>query len=352
MPPNIDLETKPILKALISANKNLALLNGRASSIPNQGILIDTLTLQEAYASSEIENIVTTRDQLFQIEPKRTHYPDPNQKELALYRESMKIGYQNLIDNNGLITINSIIRMFQTLKSNQGGFRKTPGTTLTNDQTGEIVYVPPQHPLEIQTKMEELEHFINNTENNPVDPLVKMALIHHQFESIHPFPDGNGRVGRIINVLYLVQQGLLDIPILYLSRYILRNKDKYYKLLQSTRDSNNWENWIVFMLNAVAETSKETTDLIVEIRNLIAAYKLRLRSDHSKIYSQDLLNNIFRHPYTRIEFVEDELGVSRQTASRYLNALVKSGMLTKVQKGNSIYFINGPLVQRLSAENA
>jgi Fic family protein len=230
------------------------------------------------------------------------------------------------------------------LKRTDGGFRDTPGTALKNDQTGEIVYVPPQNGVEIVTHMTALEKFINDDAYNDIDPLVRMAIIHHQFESIHPFPDGNGRLGRIINVLYLTQERLLDIPVLYLSRYITRNKADYYRLLQSVRETGDWEPWIIYMLTAVAETSAETIGLITGIRNLMAEYKQKIRSEHSKIYSQDLLNNLFRHPYTRIDFIVEEIGVSRQTAAKYLDQLADAGLLVKHQSGRNVYFVNQPLV--------
>ena len=237
--------------------------------------------------------------------------------------------------------------MFQLLKRHDGGFRNAPGTTLKNDRTGDIVYVPPQTHDEIATHMAALETFINE-DNFAIDPLIKMAIIHHQFESIHPFPDGNGRLGRILNVLYLTKTGLLDIPILYLSRSINSTKSDYYRLLQHVRDTGDWEPWLIYMLNAVAETSRHTLNLLEGIRQLMADYKRVIRSEHAKIYSQDLLNNLFRHPYTRIEFLQSDLGVSRQTASKYLDQLASGGLLEMRRSGTSKYYINVPLVALLS----
>jgi Fic family protein len=204
-----------------------------------------------------------------------------------------------------MLTSNMIISIQELLEENKAGFRKLPGTALKNEQTGETVYTPPQSHDEIVAFMNNLEAFINDDSLSEQDPLVKMAVIHHQFESIHPFYDGNGRTGRIINVLYLVIQDLLTLPILYLSKYIIGNKGDYYRLLQEVRDKDEWEEWILFMLNAVIETSKDTIAVIEKIKDLLIEYKHKIRNDY-KFYSQDLLNNLFKHPYTKIEFLEQE----------------------------------------------
>ncbi|MCY3983207.1 MAG: Fic family protein [Roseovarius sp.] len=231
LPPAENLETVPILKMLVRANRALAELKGRASSIPNQGILIDTLSLQEAKASSEIENIVTTQDELFQADLFPEGPRSPAAKEVALYRRAIKIGFDRVREDQGLIANRTLTTLYQTLKVRSDGFRATPETALLNETTAERVYVPPQERSEIVSHMSELEKFVNVDEICDLDPLIKMALIHHQFESIHPFADGNGRVGRILNVLYLTKTGLLDIPILYLSRYVTHTKGDYYRLL-------------------------------------------------------------------------------------------------------------------------
>jgi Fic family protein len=345
LPPPGELETKLVLKYAALAHRFLAELKGRAATIPNQGILIDTLSLQEAKASSEIENIVTTQDELFQAALFPENPSSPAAKEVALYRDALRSGLHDLHSKQGVISNNSIIAMFQILKRTDGGFRNALGTALKNDQTGEIVYVPPQGGYEVITYMTALEKFINADDMRHLDPLVRMAIIHHQFESIHPFPDGNGRLGRILNVLYLTQQGLLDIPILYLSRYITRNKGDYYKLLQSVRETGDWEPWLIYMLTAVAETSAQTIELIGGIRDLMARYKQEIRSEYSRIYSQDLLNNLFRHPYTRIDYLVNDIGVSRQTASKYLDQLAAGGLLVKHHSGRNVYFINAPLME-------
>jgi Fic family protein len=348
LPPSADLETVAVLRKLAIANRALAELKGRAATIPNQGILIDTLALQEAKASSEIESIVTTQDELFQADFLDADQSGPS-KEVARYRDSLKLGYSALLNTKGIISNNTLIEMFRVLKGRQDGFRKIPGTSLKHDQTGEIIYVPPQSAVEVVAHMTALEQFINDDSQSGIDPLIKMALIHHQFESIHPFPDGNGRIGRILNVLYLVQTGLLDIPVLYLSRHITRNKANYYQLLQAVRDRNGsadaWEAWVIYMLEAVTSTATATLKLVEGIRDQMAQTKKRLRQEAPNLYSQDLLNNLFRHPYTRIEFVVNELSVSRQTAAKYLDRLDNLGIVKKQHAGRNNYYINTDLVK-------
>ena len=346
LPPPVDLETVQVLKALATANRALAELKGRAATIPNQGILIDTLAMQEAKASSEIENIVTTQDDLFRADL----YPEGPRsaaaKEVALYRNALRLGFARLSETGGLIPNSMLIDMFRLLKGREGGFRATPGTALKNEMTGEIVYTPPQDARDIVAHMSALERFINDDEANALDPLIKMALIHHQFESIHPFPDGNGRIGRILNVLYLTRTGLLDIPILYLSRHITRTKSDYYRLLQAVRDEAAWEPWMLYMLQAVTETAQTTLRLVEGIRGQMAEVKRRMRADLPKLYSQDLLNNLFRHPYTRIEYVQQDLGLkARQTAAKYLDTLAEAGFIEKHQAGRNNYYINTALVR-------
>jgi Fic family protein len=345
LPPPGELETPEVLRALADAHRHLAELKGRAASIPNQSILIDTLSLQEAKASSEVENIITTQDELFQASLFMENGPgSPAAKEVAIYRDALKCGFDSLVRNRDLLTNNAIIEMFRVLKRTDEGFRSVPGTALKNEATGAVVYVPPQSQAEITLHMTVLERFINDDEASPLDPLVKMALIHHQFESIHPFSDGNGRIGRIINVLYLTRVSLLEIPILYLSRYITTHKADYYRLLQAVRDDGDWVPWLLYMLRAVSMTARQTLELIEGMRGLMADYKRRLREHPSVKYSQDLLNNLFRHPYTRIEFLQNDLGVTRQTAARYLDQLAEAGFVEKHQQGRNNYYINTPLM--------
>lgn len=349
LPPNFDAESKAILKELKVAHRWLAMLDGKAEIIPNQGILIDTLALQEAAASSEIENIVTTQDELFQTNASKQIFASPAAKEVALYSVALRHGFEDLLNKQGLLSGNCIVGMFQTLKGTTGDYRKTPGTVLKNERTKEIVYVPPQTASGIQKHMTALERFINEDLPEDVDPLVAMAIIHHQFESIHPFPDGNGRIGRIVNVLYLCRMGFLRIPILYISRYIVRNKSDYYRLLQDVRETGEWEEWVLFILKGVSETAKETALLVAAMKELMDSFKERLRNE-TKIYSHELVNNLFKHPYTRIEYVMEEVGVSRPTAGRYLDKLCEKelGLLQKVKLGKNNYYVNTELVRLLA----
>lgn len=353
LPPPVVLETVPVLKALNRASRALADLKGQARSIPNQGILIDTLVLQEAKASSEVENIVTTQDELFQADLFPDDPQSPATKEVALYRDALRLGYARLRETGGLIPNSALIEMFRLLKRRDDGFRTMAGTALRQDRTGEVVYVPPQDGREIISQMSELERFVNDDDVCDLDPLIKMALIHHQFESIHPFPDGNGRIGRILNVLYLTRTGLLDIPILYLSRHITRSKADYYRRLQAVRDAADaqdaWQDWILYMLEGVAETAATTLLLVEGVRRQMAEVKHRMRAELPSLYSQDLLNNLFRHPYTRIEHVQHDLGLkARQTAAKYLETLAEHGFVEKKRAGKHNYYVNTSLVRLFS----
>jgi Fic family protein len=352
LPPPVELETPAVLRAAAQAHRHLAELKGRARAIPNQGILIDTLALQEAKASSEVENIVTTQDELFRAGLSWADAESPAAKEVANYVVALKRGFEQLHAAQGVISNNSLIDMFQVLKRTDERFRATPGTALRSERSGAIVYVPPQSRIEIEAAMTALEAFINDDSLSPLDPLVKMALIHHQFESIHPFSDGNGRIGRILNVLYLTRVGLLEIPVLYLSRYVTANKADYYRLLQAVRDDGDWEPWLLYMLDAVGTTSRQTLELIDGMGRLMADYKLRLRAHPTIRYSQDLLNNLFRHPYTRIEFLQTDLDVTRQTASKRLDQLAEAGFVEKHQAGRNNYYVNRPLVDLLMRMSA
>jgi Fic family protein len=240
-----------------------------------------------------------------------------------------------------------IIEIQKELEGNTAGFRKLPGTALKNSATGEIIYTPPQDADEIIRLMSNLEKFINEPVMSDYDPIVKMAIIHYQFESIHPFYDGNGRTGRIINILYLILEKLQNLPILYLSNYIIQNKSDYYRLLQQLRDDRNWEEWLLFMIHGIEKTSRETIELIFQIKELMLEYKYKLRNNY-KFYSQDLLNNLFKHPYTKIEFIVNDLKVSRITAANYLNKLAEDGLLKKDKIGTGNYYINEPLFKLLT----
>jgi len=319
-------------------------LKGIAASVPNQAILINTLGLQEAKDSSEIENIVTTHDELFKDEVLPEAFANPAAKEVMRYRQALRVGFE-LVRQSGLLTSNHIIQIQGELERNNAGFRKLPGTAL-KDGEGRTVYTPPQDPEEIKALMRDLERFINESDLFDADPLIKMALIHHQFESIHPFYDGNGRTGRIINVLYLVKEGLLDIPVLYLSQHIVRNKRTYYDLLQRVRMDDVWEDWVLYMLEAVEITAGRTLLTVQAIKTALMDYKHRIRDQH-KFYSQDLINNLFVHPYTKIEFLQRDLKVSRMTATRYLDALSNTGFLVKQKIGRGNYYVNVALNQIL-----
>lgn len=338
----VRFETAPILKKLVKSSRKLAELKSMARTIPNQGILINTLGLQEAKDSSEIENIVTTHDALFKGEALERVYSDPATKEVLRYRQALRTGFEE-VRKTGLITNRQILKIQEALEQNDAGFRQLPGTDLQTD-TGRVVYTPPQDNNEIIRLMGDLERFINDDALFNVDPLIKMALIHHQFESIHPFYDGNGRTGRIINVLYLVKAELLDIPLLYLSNYIVRNKGEYYRLLQAVRDDEAWEEWVMYMLDAVEQTAEQAIKMIQAISLALMDYKQRIRNQF-RFYSQDLINSLFQHPYTKIAFFERDLQVSRLTATKYLDDLAEAGFVEKVKAGRSNYYINLALIR-------
>src|ERR1044072_4575867 len=342
LPLQQEIESRAVLKAAAAAHRRLAELKGVARSIPNETILISTLTLQEAKDSSAIENIITTHDELFKAELLIDQLTSPTAKEVQNYAVALRQGFE-LVRNSKILSETNIIAIQEVLEQNRAGYRKLPGTELKNVQTGQTVYTPPQDYDSIKHLMNNLTYFINDDSLSDLDPLVKLAIIHHQFESIHPFYDGNGRTGRIINILYLVIKDLLDLPILYLSGFIIENKAEYYRLLQNVRETDDWENWIIFILRGIEQTARETIYLVEQIRLMMARYKQGIRSELPKIYSQDLLNNLFRHPYTKIEFVEEELGVTRKTASQYLKQLVEKDYLRLLKIGRSNFYLNAPL---------
>ncbi len=350
LPHDVDLETKTVLKKAAEAHRYLAEFKGVAATIPNEQILINTLTLQEAKDSSAIENIITTHDELFKTELLAHTALSIAAKEVQHYAAALRLGFE-ITRQHKILTVSHILKIQQELEQNTAGFRKTPGTSLVNQQTSQTVYTPPQHPDDIIALMSNLVEYINNDDLSDADPLVKMAIIHHQFESIHPFYDGNGRTGRILNILYLVLQDLLSLPILYLSGYIVRHKADYYRYLQEVRDTGNWENWLLFILESIAVTARESTVMVQNIKMLMQDYKQRIRRDHHKIYSQDLINNLFRHPYTKIEFVMTELNVSRITATRYLDILATHDFVEKIKIGREFYYINTPLFELFANKN-
>jgi len=344
-----ELETRKVLKKVALAHRALAELKGVTSSIPNENILLETLTLREARESSAIENIISTFDEIYQSNLFSNQFASPAAKEVHQYARALIKGFQ-LVKTNGLLTNNHILQIQEVVEQNSAGFRKLPGTKLLNNKTGEVVYTPPQDAETIISLMNDLEKFINDDSEIDVDPLIKMAIIHHQFESIHPFYDGNGRTGRIINILFLVQKGLLHLPVLYLSRYIIKHKNEYYRLLQAVRTNGDWEEWLLFMLDGVEKTANESVVLINAIKKLMQQYKQRIRNDFPKMYSQDLLNNLFKYPYTKIEFMQNDLQVSRNTAIRYLEELVKGNVLVKHKIGRENFYENVSLFKLLSGD--
>ena len=342
LPPTAELETRAILKRLPAVRSALAELKGYAASIPNESILLDTLPLQEAKDSSAVENIITTHDELFKAEVQVGE--SQAAKEVQRYAAALRLGL-GLVGQYGFLSSNHLALIQQELEQNAGGYRRLPGTTLKN-QRGEVVYTPPQDHATIMQLMGNLEQYLNDDDLSDADPLVKMAVLHFQFESIHPFYDGNGRTGRILNILYLVLKGLLDGPVLYLSRFIIRNKTDYYRHLQAVRDTGHWEPWLLYLLQGVEQTARESIVLITEMRRLMQQLKQQLRA--YKFYSQDLLHHLFRHPYTRIEFLQQELKVSRPTAAGYLNKLATDGLLTKHRRLTANYYVNQPLFELLA----
>jgi len=345
LPLPYDLETVAVLKQLNKANKKLAELKGIARTIPNENILISTLALQEARDSSAVENIVTTQDDLYRAGVSdNISIINPATKEVLRYREAIFEGF-NLVRKNKILSNNIIKRVQQLVKLNDAGFLVSPSKALVNQRDGKVIYTPPQDINEVNNQMDNLEQFINDPDMCGFDPLIKMAIIHHQFESIHPFGDGNGRTGRIVNILYLVVTELLDLPILYMSRYITHHKGEYYYRLQAIRDKNTdnsleWEAWVLFMLKGVEETAESTIELVKGISQLMAEYKNILRPLFDKAYKHELINNLFFHPYTKIEYMQHDMMVQRKTAAKYLDKIVETGLLEKVKKGRENYYIN------------
>ncbi|MBR9920995.1 MAG: Fic family protein [Bacteroidetes bacterium] len=348
LPLHKEVETKAVLKSLPKAHAALAELKGIAKSIPNQNILINALAIQEAKDSSEIENIITTHDELYKMDLNLSGVKSLAAKEVQNYVSALKRGFA-LISENQLLTTGVIKNVQRVLEDNEAGFRKLPGTDLKSSKTGQVIYTPPQDKNLIEQLMANLEKYINQDELSDNDPLVKMAIIHHQFESIHPFYDGNGRTGRIVNILYLILQGLLELPVLYLSKYIIKTKSDYYRLLQSVRDTGSWEEWLIYIITGVEETARSTIKLIQRIQELMKKQKFEIREKY-KFYSQDLLNNLYKHPYTKIGFLVKDLGVTRITATKYLDELVEGGILHKEKMGRSYYYINVELLRILTSQ--
>jgi Fic family protein len=346
LPPKADIETKAILKKVISAGRALAELKGLGETIPNQSILINSLVLQEAKASSEIENIITTTDALFLAFTAKTSQIDPATKEVLRYREALWEGFNTLKKRN-LLTTNIFVEVFQKIKQNQAGIRNTPGTKIVNAATGEVMYAPPEGETVIRDKLKNLETYIH--EENAIDPLIKLAVIHYQFEAIHPFTDGNGRAGRILNILYLVFKGLLDLPVLYFSKYIIEKKSDYYRLLRHVTKRGEWEPWILYMLDAVEQTALFTRNRIIQIRDLIMEMmEIAKESLPERVYSKELIEILFCQPYTKGQFLIDAGIAKRKTAAEYLKELEKISILKQHRIGKENLYLNMRLYELLS----
>lgn len=339
-----DLKTSRIFESLNEASRALAELKGFASSIPNQHILINAITINEAKDSSAIENIVTTHDSIYKVLT-QSGFKEAAAKEVVDYRSAIWHGYE-IINEKGFISTNILVEIQAIIEPNKTGIRKTSGTNLVNSITDKVIYTPPQQESEIRDLLKNLEDYINNFDDG-IDPLIKMALIHYQFESIHPFYDGNGRTGRILNVLYLVLNKLIDSPILYLSNYINKNKSDYYKLFNEFRENNNYEDWIIYILKGIEETSKNTIELIKQIQSEMESYKEEFMVKLPKIYSDELLYSLFFEVYTRINYIEDRCGVTRQTATNYLNQLTDAGLLEYEKVGRESIYKNTRLIELL-----
>jgi Fic family protein len=332
------VETISILKQESKSAVALAELKGLTKTLPNPNILINAVILKEAQASSGIENVITTQDQLYQALYAKSAKPDVATKEVLRYREALLMGTR-LIKERGFLNINGIIAIQKELEENNAGLRRLPGTALINDLTNEVIYTPPDNFDTISDLMNNLEEYLNNDADD-ISPLIKLAIQHYQFESIHPFYDGNGRTGRIINVLYLIMKGLLNEPVLYLSSFIIQNKGDYYRLLQEVRTKNNWEDWILYMLKGIEQTAQSTITQINKINLLFNETQKLVQEKLPRIYSKDLIEQLFIHPYSKIEFLVNNLGIERKAASRYLNGLEEIGILKSQQKGKEVIYIN------------
>ena len=338
------VETFEILRQTNKSTAALAELKGIAKTIPNQAMLINAIVLQEARDSSEIENIITTQDELYKALTANKNNISAETKEVVNYRKAIFHGY-DLVKMQGFLRVNDIVAMQQALVDNTAGIRSTPGTVLKNDKTGEVVYTPPQDKDEIVGLLTNFIHHYN--EPDELSPLINLAILHYQFESIHPFYDGNGRTGRILNILYLILNGLIDVPILYLSSYITKNKPEYYRLLNQTNRTGNWEEWIMFMLKAVEYTSLDTISRISNIKSLLDATIIKVQEKAPKVYRKEFVELLFEQPYSKIEFVVNKLGVERKAASRYLKELEAIGIVESQKVGRETIYINKELIEIL-----
>lgn len=343
LPPQADLATKEILTKTITASRALAQLNGAIRNLPNPSLFLDTLHLQEAKASSEIENIITTHDDLYKAVVADKKFENPATKEVISYKEAIWLGF-NRLEQQPFITTNLCVELVQCIKQNTAGIRTTPGTTLSNTQ-GEVIYTPPAGEQIIRDKMANLESFIN--ENDSIDPLLKMAIAHYQFEAIHPFSDGNGRTGRILLLLQLKLERLLDIPALFLSEYIIKHKEKYYEGLRRVTEEQDWSTFIIYMLSMVETTAIKGLDRLEAIIQLMEKTGQELKEKLPKIYSKDLVEVIFKLPYTkRQNLINLDLGTPK-TVGNYLMALEDEGFLNSVRVGKEKLYLNHRLMKIL-----
>jgi Fic family protein len=347
LPPKEEIETKAILRMAIRANKAIAELRISGHLIPSQAVLIQTLGLSEAKLSSEIENIVTTNDELYRAFVDESIAITSQTKEVLFYKDAVWHGYKAITQENRLLTTPLMVEIVQILRNSTEGIRKLPGTKLVNVK-GEVKYTPPEGLSIIQDKLFNLEKFIYADDS--LDPLIKMAIIHYQFEAIHPFSDGNGRTGRILNILFLIEKKLLDIPILYLSSYIISTKTSYYNGLQQVTANQAWEPWIMYMLEALEKTAIETRRRILSIHRLTQETAEKIRSLLPRIYSKDLIEAIFKSPYCKIKFLEDAHIAKRQTASHYLKELERIGIFRSLKIGRDIYYVNDAFLKILSKD--
>ena len=343
LPPAAEVETAAVLRKAITASRALAELKGMAERMPNQAMLIDSLVLQEARASSEIENILTTNDEVYKAASDEAQPASAEAKEVLRYRQALNLGFRQI--KSRPLASGMFIEIAQLIKETEFGIRRTPGTRIANSRQ-ETIYTPPEGETVIRDKLRDLENFMHG--DDALDVLVKMALVHYQFEAIHPFPDGNGRTGRILNILYLVDRGLLNLPVLYLSRYIIDHKNAYYEGLRRVTEEAAWEDWVLYMLDAVEQTSLRTHGQINAILALMESVRERVQREAPGIYSKDLVEQIFRQPYCKISFLERAGMGTRQTCAKYLRELEKLGVLKGQKIGREVYFVNGKLFDLLT----
>lgn len=343
LPPKVDIETKQILRKTISAGRALAQLNGTLLNLPNPTLFLDTIYLQEAKASSEVENIITTNDELYKSLVADKKVENSATKKVLSYKEALWLGLEEL-KTKPFITTNLCVKIVQCIKQNSASIRVTPGTTLSNTQ-GEVIYTPPSGEKVIREKLANLEKFINEDES--IDPLIKMALMHYQFEAIHPFSDGNGRTGRILLLLYLKLSGLLDTPAIYLSEYIIKHKADYYKHLRGVTENNEWEAYILYMLDMIEETSKKGLERLDKITSAIDKTANEVKTKLPKVYSKDLVEILFRLPYTKRQHLIDENIGNLKTVGNYLIALEENGFLKSEKVGKEKLYLNQKLLEIL-----